>query len=784
MNLSDNRSSAAEDGFAGASNTAGEEPMEQDDKFWVKSFKRSLDAASRYQSEKLNTAWSRNYRAYSNRHFNGSKYDTARYRNRSKLFKPKTRMAVRKNDATAAGALFSTEDVVSVTPERASDKLQTSTAQFLHEVLNYRLDRGTKFTGPNWFLTAIGARQDSQITGICVSKQYWEYEERKVQEIVTKTRDEPMVDPNGLPMLDDMGQPIIEEVTTEEIEEFTEVVRDRLMITLIPPEQAFIDMTGDWRDPIQEGGSFTAAYPMRLNDLKTMIKAQSDRPVVGGGAWRTDIDIDKLTQGRGANRQQAATVRQSREDGVDRYESRHAGKDNDVIWVYEHFTRIDGEDMHYWMLGETIPLSDPRPTRESYPAHDGDRPYVRGLGALESHKTHPMSPVESWQPMQFEINDITNLNLDAMKMAISPITKIMKGRGIDLKQVQNRGPDAAVLVTGQDDVMFDRAPSPDGSAMQNMHIISNDFDELAGVFSGGSVQSNRTLNETVGGMQLLASSANSLTEYDLRIWVETWAEPVLRQCIELIKFYETDETAIGVAGEKCGLIGNIDPLPDEPPQEEPQPGMGGAPPEQGMEGMGAPPPMPEQPVEPPEPKITLTEVMRNLENAKTSVRINVGIGALDSRQKLEKLMGALSMTREMAEPLDMQGYQINAKEVVQEIWGLAGWRDADRFFMTKKPPPDQGPPPEVQLEQIKQEGAIKKVEAQGQVDTGIEQMRLQAETGMSAEENSLRERELALAEREQAHKERMDRLEAMLGRIESMEALRQPEQPRRDPQPF
>jgi len=107
LNLSDNRTAPGEDGFTSSRPTP--EAGDQDDKAFVDLFKRALNASSTYQGAKLTPAWGRNYRAYANRHFTGSKYDTPRYRNRSKLFKPKTRMAVRKNDATAAGALFSTE---------------------------------------------------------------------------------------------------------------------------------------------------------------------------------------------------------------------------------------------------------------------------------------------------------------------------------------------------------------------------------------------------------------------------------------------------------------------------------------------------------------------------------------------------------------------------------------------------------------------------------------------------------------------------------------------------
>ena len=707
---------------------------------WIERFKRAMKISEDHYNSKLQTAWARSYRAVQNRHFNGSKYDTFRYKNRSKLFKPKTRAAVRKNDATAAASLFSTEDVVSVTAERPSDKLQATTARFVHEALNYRLDRSNKWAGPNWFLTSMGARHDTQIAGICVSKQFWEYEERLVPTYVDVEVPYPVLDPAGMPVVDMMtGEPLMETVIEEGIQDEIEVFRDRLMITLLPAEHARIDYTGDWRDPIQEGGFFIADYPMRLDDVEDIIKQNSDRNRMGGRAWRTDIDTKALTTARDARSGSTqAGVRRARDDGQDRYEGAFRGKDNETVWLHECFYRVGGEDWHFWVLGDNTLLSDPRPTIESYPEQNGDRPYVRGLGALEPHKTHPMSPVESWQPIQNEINDTTNLSLDAMKMAISPITKYKRGAGVDLKQLQNRGPDAAIAYsTSPDEVVFDRAPDPSANSQAYIDRMAVDLDELAGVFSGASVQSNRNLNETVGGMNLLSNSANALTEFDLRVWVETWVEPVLSQCINLIKRYESDEVVIAIAGERAGLIENLVAGEDQsagldPKKEEAQ----------------------AEKANPFQPPVTIAQVLDNLDRAQVTVRVNVGIGALDSTQRMQKFMAGLKGTLELMEPLKEQGVTLNASAVIQELWGLVGYKDADRFF-TKDEQEEGGPPPEVQLEMLKQKGTMAGKELDAKVKMKTEELKA-----------SLEARSISLEEREFEHKQAMDMMQS---RIDEMQ---------------
>ena len=55
-----------------------------------------------------------------------------------------------------------------------------------------------------------------------------------------------------------------------------------------------------------------------------------------------------------------------------------------------------------------------------------------------------------------------------------------------------------------------------GSAYAEQDRINMDFDELQGNFSTSTVQGARNLNETVGGMQLLAGSSSSVAEYVLR----------------------------------------------------------------------------------------------------------------------------------------------------------------------------------------------------------------------------------------------------------------------------
>ena len=662
---------ALEDGLEAASvansiDDKGEDAELLDDRDWKRFFKDALASSEEFQQQKLRKSWSRSYRAFQSRHPDGTKYDTPRYRHRSKLFKPKTRQAVRKNMATAAAAMFSTSDVVSISATRPSDPVQKIGAKLMGAIFNYRFDRTNPLAGPNWFMTVLGAHMDAQLTGICVSKQYWEYETFEADEIVTV---EAVDELTGEPLIDPVtGSPVLEDI----LETQTMVRRDRPMVENLPSEQAFLDFTGDWRDPVQEGGYFIAGYPVRDNDLETWIRRESDRPRMGGGAWREDLDISKIRAHGKTEQRNTKSVRLAREEGQDRYESRHGSQEDDTLWIYEVFYRYNGEDWTWWMLGETIMLSDPIPTRHAYPEQKGERPYVRGVASVETHKAYPSAPVESWQQLQQEMNEITNLTLDARKMSISPITKVVRGRNIDMRQVQNRGPDSTIAVDAADDVTFDKAPGPDGGSQQDMNNLAVDFDELAGVFSTGSVQTNRQLNETVGGMQMMQGSSNALTEFDLRVWNETWVEPVIRQVVNLIQYFEADKTVLEVCGETVGvLIGGQRPKAS---------GGLSSPDKRDMEQ---------------EPDISIGEIMGQFERLSCSVRVDAGTGAMDTAQKFNKFMGGVKMSMELMPLLAADGITMDGPAIIEEGWGLMGYKDADRFY--KRQDPGQKKPSEEEM---------------------------------------------------------------------------------------
>lgn len=652
-----------------------------------------------YQSKTVERPLARAYRAWQNQHAEGSKYLGTAWKGRSRLFVPKTRSAVRKNLATAAGALFSTEDVVNLSATFEDDPQQRATAAVIKADMDFRLTRASTRSGIPWFQIAMGGCMDGQLTGCTISKQFWEYEE-----VITGSRlvDRPLTDEEtGEPLMDyvrdpetdepildpETGEYVLEPITVQETEPIIRVVKDRPMVDLVPIENIGVDPAAPWYDPVQLGRWYYARYPMGLSDVRAMMASGAKPDGANPGpdtGWLQDVPDELLLKGR--IEEDRSGSRRVREGGTDRYMDSKSPGDLDIVWIQENFIRIDGVDWHFWSIGRHGYISKVRPVYEAYPEFDGERPYVFGVSQIDTHRVFPMSPVESWQPLQLELNDITNLRQDTLKRAIAPLAKVKRGTNVDLTQVQRRGqPDAMLLVNSMDDVAFEQTPGPSGAAYTETSVNNSMFDELAGVFSTSSVQSNRQLNETVGGMRMMSGAANAVSEFDLRMWVETWVERVLRQVAHLIRYHESDEKILALAGQRARVWQRYQYMPS----------------------------------------------LSDFDQCEMTLRVNCGVGALDPMQRLAKLKMAGEMIAPMMPIMQAQGITPDPEAFIEEVFGHAGFKDGRRFFKFGEPPQDKDPPPEVQQFMAEMELKQKALEAKLQET----EMRLRSEEARNHEDN-------------------------------------------------
>jgi hypothetical protein len=604
------------------------------------------DAQSlQYINQVNRRSWERGYRAYHQQHFEQSKYHTGDFANRSKLFIPKTRTAVRKDLAAVAASLFGSLDAVSCMPGNEGDPQQRASAAVVQELVNYRTDRQSAKASIPWFHVAMGARQTALLTGICLSKQYWKLE-------LTRTGEEEFEDDDGEKKLRDVWKPYIDRPESE----------------LIPPENFVIDPAADWRNPCQDAAYLIIKWPMRIDEIR---RRQRDPR----NPWKKLPESVLKSAGMGGQMQSEA-IRRAREQGLDRFDESQNTTHFDIIWVWETYIRTAGEDWTFFSIGDKEMLTDPAPVKDVYPEQYGERPLAMGYGALEAFRIFPMSSVESWQMLQQESNDIRNLALDSLKQNIMPVTKVKRGRNIDLDQLKRRGQGTSIMVQDQDDVTWEKVPDLSASVAEMTQKLDIEFDDLSGQQNYGTVQDNNNLSKTLGGLKLAAGAANAVQEFDIRIWIETWCEPVLTQIVRLEQYYESDPIVLGLCGDRAQLLQKhgIDQISDE-----------------------------------------------LLENNVT-IRVNVGLGAGDPQQRLAKFQSATQIFLPLAQmDPDFQSgaKQMDSEAIMAEVYGAAGYRDGGKRFVKEGQPKGPSPAQDAATDKLKSDAEKNRATAKASVLTAL-----------------------------------------------------------------
>jgi hypothetical protein len=184
-------------------------------------------ASTDYMDSNITTVWEKNLAHFNNEHAPSTKFRSQSYK-RSRVFRPKTRSMTKSSEAALTNAMFSTLDVLDIQPEDPTNDIQIASAAINKEILQYRLDRKMK-----WYQTVIGAYQSTQVYGLCISMQRWDYH----------------VDTDVQPAMDEGGNYIVDEDGALMGFETQKVRKDDLICDLIAPENFRFDPMCDWRDP-------------------------------------------------------------------------------------------------------------------------------------------------------------------------------------------------------------------------------------------------------------------------------------------------------------------------------------------------------------------------------------------------------------------------------------------------------------------------------------------------------------------------------------------------------
>src|SRR3990167_7670601 len=466
--------------------------------------KDAFDASSSYIDTNWRADWDYSLRAFRNEHAPGSKYLSEEYKARSRIFRPKTRTIIRKNEAAGMQAAFSNREVVNVEPGNPDDVMSVASAAAMKEVMEYRLSH----TIPS-FQIYLGGLQDAQTTGTVCSYQYWEYER---QEDGTKVKDKPCIE-------------------------------------LRPIENIRLDAGASWLDPVGTSPYFCDIVPMYVCDVRAMMESKNDK--TGAPKWKSfkdEIILKARPDVMGVNRNLRIGNKQDPADETTGIKS------FDIVWVLRWFMKDNqGSDKVFYTLGTEDMLTEVKPIDEVY--FHGKRPYVIGYSILETHKTLKSGLPMLTRPLQQESNDVGNQRLDNVKFVLNKRWLVARGRQVDVQSLVRNVPGGVTLVTDpKNDVQESNWPDVTSSAYVEQDRLNAEFDDLAGNFSPSTKVANNAVNDTLGGSKMAAQGAGLMTEYLLQTVNMTWWQPVLRQLALLEQYYETDEVILAVGANKAKLF--------------------------------------------------------------------------------------------------------------------------------------------------------------------------------------------------------------------------------------
>lgn len=561
-----------------------------DDRSWLRRARSAYQASTSYIDGNMRKQWEDSIRAFNNQHPADSKYNAPSYDKRSRLYRPKIRSVIRKNEAAAAAAFFSNMETVSLTAADQTNKAQLASADVLKLILHHRLTK----TIP-WFQTVLGGLQDAQVTGAVVAHIHWLFDE-------SSKLDKPSVD-------------------------------------LIPIENFRFDPSASWIDVINTSPYIIHLIPMYAMDIRERMDS---------GEWKSAT----INQATGSNMDSTRMARNAGREDPQSGESR-ALDDYEIAWVQRHIHRKGGQDWEFYTLGEYSLLSDPIPLKEV--VFHGRRPYVLGSCIIETHKTLAAGVPMLAKGLEDELNEIANQRIDNVKFALNKKWFAKRGVEVDLAGLVRNVPGGVVMMNDPiNDVREITWPDVTGSAYQEQQGLDMSMDELLGNFNPAALMTAGAGNAPARNMAMLNQSNGTLVEYLIRTYVETFVQPVLRQLVLLEQEYETDEVILGLAQKNSKMFQQFG-------QDQ-----------------------------------TIDELLMQ----EITLNVNVGMGATDPTQKLQKFLTAFTS---YAGLLKNPTPGINMVEVGKEIFGHLGYSDGSRFFTNDNPQIDQMQQQMQQMQQLVQE---------------------------------------------------------------------------------
>jgi hypothetical protein len=603
-------------------------PDESREDPWMGRARSAYQSSTSYVDTNFRKQWEDSIRAFNGLHPTDSKYNSPAFAKRSALYRPKTRSVIRKNEAAAAAAFFSNMDVVSITADDESNKAQLVSAEVMKALLQYRLKKSIP-----WFLFVMGSIQDAQVVGTPCAHIYWDHRVR-ASDAPAPVEAEPADEDPENPRQNDLpagaftlggGQEEAPQLTAPVGPELPKPYVDKPVMDLVPIENMRIDPSANWMDPINSSPYVIHLIPMYVMDIEAKMES---------GEWKR-MSTAQIQSAMESSSDSTRTARQKDRDDPQSGENR-AYEEIDIVWVQRHIHRDrHDQDWEFYTLSDVAMLTPARKLKDV--VFHGKRPYVMGTFIVEAHKAFASGVPQLGKGLQDEANEIVNQRLDNVKFAMNKRWFAKRGKDVDVGAlVRNVAGSVTMMDDPTNDVREITTQDVTASAYEEQNRVNLDFDELTGNFNPASLIANGGGQAPARNMALLNQSNGTLVEYGIRAFVETFIQPCLRQMVLLEQEYETDRVILSLAGKNAQLFQRfgIDEVTDEMLMQE------------------------------------------------LSLEVNVGMGATDPAQKLQKFLTGMTSYSNI---LKTAPPGLNPVEVGKEIFAHLGYRDPTRFFTTDNP---------------------------------------------------------------------------------------------------
>ncbi len=370
-----------------------------------------------------------------------------------------------------------------------------------------------------------------------------------------------------------------------------------------------------------------------------------------------------------------------------------------MVWVREVWMRVDydgdgrAELRHVVIVGTTILLNE-----------DADCvPVVALCPTPLSHQHAGLSVADAVMDLQKIQTALLRGALDNQYLANNGRYGINENN-VNLDDMLDSRPGGVVRVNGEpgQNLFPLTHPTTGNVAVPMMEYIDRLAQKRTGVNEQNQGLDPNALNKTATGAQLLLSASQQRIKFIARIFAETGIKSLFQLVHQLTLQNSRQQEIVELRGEW---------MPIDPRQW----------------------------------------------SKRTDMVISVALGAGDRVQQLAYLAQQRQMQLEMM-PLGIATPQ-HILNTVNRMTKAAGYKDAAEFWNdpAKNPPPPPGPPLEIQLEQIKQQGAAQKLQAEQANDAQKFQAEMQLKGQAEILQSQAKQRETQMQLELQAANDERDR---------------------------